>query len=127
MTAYANLGMRRQPMPRPATFDEYLRIRPQMIDTTGQPLVLTSCESCKRQHFTVEPCAVEAPCPRCGSAAGRCRRPSGHNAASWHTERVVVFEELCNAREAAGLPQVARWPEPTRPPTALTLFEWGQL
>ena len=67
MTAYANLGTRRQPMPRPATLDEYLRIRPQMIDTTGAHLVLTSCESCKRQHFTVEPCAAEAPCPRCGS------------------------------------------------------------
>jgi len=104
----------RQPVPRPATVDEYQRIRPQLIDTTGRPLVLARCPRCRHEHFTVEPCAAEAPCPRCGSTAARCIRPSGHEADSWHTERVTAFDRLCDARAAAGLPQVARWPELSR-------------
>lgn len=119
-------AMPRQPMPKPATIDEYRRVRPQMIDTAGRPLVLAPCASCGREHFTVEPCAHEAPCPRCGSTAGRCRRPSGHDAAEWHAERVAVFESLCDEREAAGLPQVARWPEPAPADSAPALFEWPE-
>lgn len=106
-------------MPRPRTVGEYLAARPQMIDTHGEPLRLARCASCAREHFTVEPCAAEAPCPRCASTSSRCRRPSGHEADAWHAERAAAFEELCAEREAAGLPQVARWPEVTP-----ALFPW---
>lgn len=107
MTAYANLGMRRQPMPRPATFDEYLRIRPQMIDTTGQPLVLTSCESCKRQHFTVEPCAVEAP------ARAAARPPAdagGHPATTPRAGTPSAWPCSRNCATPARPPDCPRWP-----------------
>lgn len=109
----------RQPMARPATIGEYLAARPHMIDTHGRPLRLDDCARCGREHFTVEPCAHEAPCPRCGATASRCRRPSGHEAAAWHAERIDAFDMLCATREAAGLPQVARWPT-----TTPTLFDW---
>lgn len=101
----------RQPMPKPTTYEEYLRLRPSMIDTAGQALELFNCRRCAREHFTVEPCADEAPCPRCGSTAARCHRPSGHDADTWHTSRILAYESLCAEREAAGIPQVARWPD----------------
>ena len=91
-------------MARPATLGEYLAIRPRMIDTHGRPAILENCASCGRPHFTVEPCAHEAPCPRCGSTASHCRRPSGHDADAWHAERAAAFEALCAERETAGLP-----------------------
>ena len=109
----------RQPMPRPRTVGEYVAARSQMIDSHGEPLRLAYCASCAREHFTVEPCAAEAACPRCASTSSRCRRPSGHEADAWHVERAAAFEQLCAAREAAGLPQVARWPE-----DAPALFPW---
>lgn len=104
----------RQPMARPATVGEYLAMRPRMIDTHGRPLRLGECARCGREHFTVEPCAHEAPCLRCGATASRCR-PSEHEADAWHAERVAAFEALCAEREAAGLPQVARWPDAAAP------------
>jgi len=98
-------------MPRPATVAEYLASRAQMIDSHGRQLVLEYCARCRHEHFTVEPHADEAPCPDCGSKTSRCRRGSGHDAAAWHRRRRDVFEALCVEREAAGLAQVAAWPE----------------
>jgi hypothetical protein len=113
-----------QPFPRPSTIAEYLELRPRMIDTHGKPLVLAACPRCAHPHFTVEPCAHEAPCPYCGATGARCRRPSGHDAAAWHDARRAAFEALCAMREAQGLPQVARWPEtPADTGTQPTLFE----
>lgn len=100
----------RQPMPRPQTYAEYERARPHMIDTTGRPLELAWCHPCNREHFTVEPHAADAPCPRCKATTGRCIRPSGHEADAWHKGRLDAFHALCDALEAAGHPQVARWP-----------------
>jgi len=111
MTATADV---RQPMPKPATDREYEQVKSRMIDTAGRPLVSAFCTRCRHEHFTVEPCAGEAPCPRCGSTASRCRRPSGHDAAAWHGARAAAFEALCASREAAGIPQVARWPDPPK-------------
>lgn len=105
----------RQPMPRPTTFAAYLSARPRMVDTHGNLLRSEHCARCAQEHFTVEPCASEAPCPQCGSSASRCRRPSGHDATEWHAARRSAFETLCAEREAAGLPQVALWPETAAP------------
>lgn len=106
-----------QPVPRPATVDEYERIKHQLIDTHGNPLVTKDCPACRHSHFTVEPCATEVPCENCGSTRARCLRPSEHESGSgWHKVRRDAFEALCAAREAAGLPQVARWPD-ARPAT----------
>jgi hypothetical protein len=33
-------------------------------------------------------------CPSCGSTRRRCLRPSGHEAAEWHAERVALWENL---------------------------------
>ena len=99
-----------QPFPKPETVDEYQQLRPQMIDTLGRPLVLGPCAVCRRPHFTVEPHASDVPCPDCGSVAARCVRPSEHEASAWHKARVRAFDALCDEREAAGLPVVARWP-----------------
>jgi len=111
----------RQPVPRPATVGEYLAIRDHLVDTHGNPLRLIDCPGCSRQHFTVEPCAAEVPCPSCGSRTGRCRRPSEHDASEWHADRHAAFEALCSDREAAGIPQVARWPDT---PESTPLFDW---
>lgn len=113
----------RQPFPCPDTFEDYLAARPRMIDTHGRALVLEDCTACRREHFTVEPCASAVPCPRCGARASRCRRPSGHDAA-WHAERVAAFWRRCDELERAGLPQVARWPELEAAPPAPALFDW---
>jgi len=122
MSAAARPG--EQPFPRPNTVAEYLQLRPHMIDTLGNQLVLAPCPDCAHEHFTVEPCASEAPCPDCGATGTRCRRPSGHDAASWHEARREAFEALCAAREALGLPQVARWAETVPAPVVRpTLFE----
>lgn len=101
-----------QPMPKPATVDEYERIRGELIDTLGNPVVRAWCQKCRCEHFTVDPCVAEVPCPRCDSRAMRSRRPSGHEAGSWHAERVKAFDRLRDEMEAAGMPQVAKWPEP---------------
>lgn len=101
-----------QPYPRPATIKAYLQIRDQLIDTHGNPLVREPCARCAHTHYTVEPCAHEVPCPVCGSTRARCLRPSEHEAATWHRERQDALEALCAEREAQGLPQVARWPQP---------------
>ncbi len=105
-----------QPMPAPRTLAEYEAAKPHMIDTLGRPLVTAWCDTCRIRHFTVEPCASEAPCPTCGSTRSRCMRPSEHEAPSWHRARVARFEALCDQRESEGLPQVARWPAPAPPP-----------
>lgn len=99
-----------QPVPAPATWAEYESIRPQLIDTLGRPLVSSWCDRCQCRHFTVDPCVAEVPCPSCGSTRARCVRPSEHEADSWHKERRARFEQLRDEREAAGIPQVARWP-----------------
>lgn len=104
-----------QPMPMPATFEQYCLARPRMIDTAGRPLALSHCPRCRREHFTVEPHADEVPCPVCGSTSARCARPSEWEAASWHRGRTRAFEALCSARQAAGIPQVAPWPTATEP------------
>lgn len=101
-----------QPVPRPATVEEYLAVRPLMVDSHGAPLVTARCGACGVEHFTVEPCAAEVRCPRCGSTAARCRRPSGHDAAAWHSARWVELDRVSSEREARGLPAVARWPGP---------------
>lgn len=98
-----------QPVPRPRTTEEYLQIRPQLIDTHGHPLRREHCSRCDHTHFTVEPCAADVPCPGCGSTRARCLRPSGHDNVEWHQARREAFEALCSQREAEGLPQVARW------------------
>lgn len=38
-------------------------------------------------------------------------RPSGHDAAVWHASRIAAFDEIRNDREAAGIAQVAVWPQ----------------
>ncbi len=98
-----------QPFPKPATFDEYEKVKPFLIDTAGAPLVSEWCDSCRHAHFTVDPCVSEVPCPRCGSTRLRCVRPSEHEAAAWHHERVEAIDLLRDALEAAGVPQVAPW------------------
>lgn len=100
-----------QPVPRPATLKEYEQIRHKLIDTHGNPLAREFCASCNHIHYTVEPCAREVPCPSCGSRRARCVRPSEHDNVEWHRARQDAFEALCAEREAAGLPQVARWAE----------------
>lgn len=99
-----------QPIPAPTTWAEYELIRPQLVDTLGRPLVSAWCDSCQCRHFTVDPCMAEASCPVCGSTRARCVRPSGHEADSWHKDRRDRFEQLRDEMEAAGIPQVARWP-----------------
>lgn len=101
----------RQPVNRPATRSEYERIRDQLIDTLGRPLELSWCEPCGCQHFTVEPCLSQVPCPACGSTKQRCVRPSEHEAQDWHAERIAAFDQLRDSLESSGSPQVARWPE----------------
>lgn len=96
---------------KPETWEEYERIRAELIDTHGRSLVRAWCKQCRCEHFTVDPCLAQVPCPRCGSDAVRCRRPSGHEAARWHSERIKAFDRLFGNLEAAGIPQVARWPE----------------
>ena len=76
-----------QPMPKPATWGEYLAVRDRMIDTHGRALISAWCARCRAFHFTVEPCYAEIACPTCGSRAARCRRPSEHEAPAWHHER----------------------------------------
>lgn len=98
-----------QPVPKPATYDEYEKVKPLLIDTTGAPLVNAPCARCGVPHFTVEPHADEVPCPQCGSRRARCVRPSEHEAAEWHAARIQAFDRLRDSREAAGEPQVAPW------------------
>lgn len=115
-----------QPMPMPLTWEEYERAKPQMIDTRGRLLVSAVCSRCRVAHFTVEPCASDAPCPSCGSTAARCTRPSEHDAAEWHAARVTAFNQLRDELEAAGLPQVAVWGAPRGLLTvSLTRLVWG--
>ncbi len=99
-----------QPMTRPETWDEYLAMKPRMVDTLGRPLVSELCSDCGTKHFTVEPCVSEVPCPECGSTSLRCIRPSEHEAAEWHASRIAAFDQLRDEREAAGIAQVAIWP-----------------
>lgn len=98
-----------QPMPRPATWDQYAAARPSMIDTLGRPLELAFCSACQVEHFTVEPCLAMVPCPQCGSTRSRCVRPSAHEAAGWHAARIEAFDELRDRLEANGIAQVAKW------------------
>lgn len=105
-----------QPVPRPRTVDEFLKIRPQLVDTNGAKLVSFYCTRCRQKHFTVEPC--RPPCPRCGSTAARCHRPSEHDAQDWHAARWAELDRLSEQRAAAGFPVVARWAA-----SAPTLFE----
>ena len=99
-----------QPMMRPDTWAEFEAVKSRMIDTHGRPLVSEYCSTCGTSHFTVEPCVSEVPCPTCGSTKARCMRPSEHEAAGWHADRVALFDQLRDEREAAVLPQVAVWP-----------------
>lgn len=99
-----------QPMTRPETWVEFQAVKPRMIDTHGSPLVSEFCAACGANHFTVEPCVSEVPCPDCGSIRARCVRPSEHEAAAWHASRIAAFDRLRDEREAAGLVQVAAWP-----------------
>jgi hypothetical protein len=98
-----------QAVPAPATRAEFERIKPQLIDTHGNLAVSDWCDDCRCTHFTVEPHLADVPCPHCGSSAGSCKRPSGHDAQGWHSERVDAYTALCDVREAAGLPQIAPW------------------
>lgn len=41
-------------------------------------------------------------CPRCGSKAKRCYRPSGHDAAEWHVEREDLVARDCLCPEICG-------------------------
>lgn len=100
-----------QPIPRPTTRAEYEAAKPSMIDTHGRPLVITMCSACKVEHFTVEPCLSMVPCPRCGSTRSRCMRPSEHEAAEWHAERIEAFDQLRDRLEDQGIAQVAKWAE----------------
>lgn len=100
-----------QPFLKPATRDEYERIKPQLVDSSGKPLESVFCSACGVKHFTVEPCLVAVRCPSCGSVAARCRRPSGHDT-NWHADRVAELERVTRGRDAAGLPVVAPWPTP---------------
>lgn len=100
-----------QPMSRPETWAEFEAVKAQMIDTHGNPLVSSFCTACRTNHFTVEPCVSEVPCPDCGSVKTRCIRPSEHDAAEWHVSRIAAFDELRDEREAAGHAQVALWPQ----------------
>jgi|GEM_PF-2812775 len=101
-----------QAVPRPATWEEFEAIKPQLIDTLGSPLISEFCSRCRCNHFTVEPHLDEVPCPDCGSTAARCRRGSEHEASEWHKARREAFDRLRDELEAAGIPQVARWAEP---------------
>lgn len=100
-----------QPMPRPTTRGEYEAAKPSMIDTHGRPLVIALCMACRVEHFTVEPCLSMVPCPHCGSTRSRCMRPSEHEAAGWHTERIEAFDQLRDRLESQGIAQVAKWAE----------------
>lgn len=110
-TAGRGVGVmsRVQPVPAPSTQSEYAAIRHLLIDTAGAPLRVTHCARCRVEHFTVEPHLDEVPCPACGSVHARCVRPSGHDAAAWHRDRVAAFDRLRDEREAAGVAQVAPW------------------
>lgn len=99
-----------QPVPKPATISEYLEIRHLLIDTHGRPLELVDCDGCRCPHYSVEPHLYELACPTCGSTARRCRRPSGHEAQTWHQSRVDLREWLIDARAEDGRPVVAPWP-----------------
>lgn len=98
-----------QPFAAPATWAEFERIKPLLIDTHGNAAVSALCGKCRVRHFTVEPHAADAACPRCGSTAAHCQRPSGHDAAGWHRERVEVFDALRDDLQAQGHPQIAPW------------------
>lgn len=100
-----------QPVPRPTTRAEYEAVKSQMVDTLGRPLVIERCAQCRCDHFTVEPHLAEVPCPDCGSTATHCLRGSEHEASEWHKARVEAFDQLRDEREAAGVPQVAKWAE----------------
>jgi hypothetical protein len=110
LAAAHDLFMTVQPVPKPATYDEYEAVKPLLIDTAGNPLKSAWCGRCQHSHFTVEPCAADVPYPQCGSTGVRCLRPSEHEAAAWHRGRVVAFDKLRDELEAAGYPQVAPWP-----------------
>ena len=45
------------------------------------------------------------PCPTCGSAAKRCKRPSGHEAAEWHMDR----EDALALLRRGTCPRCAEW------------------
>lgn len=44
-------------------------------------------------------------CPRCGATGNRCKRPSGHDAAQWHSEREDLYAQAC------GCPVCVAWLE----------------
>lgn|GEM_PF-4405392 len=48
-------------------------------------------------------------CPACGSTRRRCLRPSGHEAAAWHAQRVALWEDL-DARTKARLERIVERP-----------------
>lgn len=98
-----------QTMQAPETLPEFEAIKAELVDTAGRPVVSEYCARCHCRHFTIEPHLDEIPCPRCGSTVKRCWRPSGHEADGWHVERIGLFDAVRDEKEAAGIPQVARW------------------
>lgn len=101
-----------QHVPRPSTAEEYLAICHQLIDTAGRPLARQGVV-CGMQLRPLHRRAVlvRVALPQLRLNSQRCHRPSGHEAAGWHQSRVIALDNLSTAREAAGYPQVARWPD----------------
>ncbi len=108
-----------QPVPRPKTLREYLRLLAAgtLINLAGQPLQSSPCRWCS--DTTVgETCPMSVPCPACLAIPGRrCRRPSGHDpfsASRVHDSRVAAAVRRDEEREQAGDPTLpARWPTTT--------------
>lgn len=56
-------------------------------------------------HPTPQRVSAVPPCPVCGATGRRCRRPSGHDADTWHVER----EDAMAALVADECPGCAWW------------------
>jgi hypothetical protein len=103
--------------PRTAAGLTALVDRRALLDLAGRTLVRQAC-SCGGWHLGGEPCHVEVRCPDCRSTARTCKRPSGHDAQTWHNARWAEYERVTAARAAAGdLTLPAPWaPEPDGTP-----------
>lgn len=108
-----------QPVPAPRFVDEYWLLVEAgvLIDLAGRPLRWRSCPLCGTRVVPGTTCPLSLPCPQCGARAGRrrCLRPSGHEAAQWHTARVRAAERIDESRIAAGAVFFpAPWPRPVQ-------------
>jgi hypothetical protein len=107
-----------QPHPKPTLMVDFLAMveAGELVAMDGSRIVPKPCGRCKDSVNLGDTCPASVECPDCHSTAVRCKRPSGHEAASWHKARIEAARAIDDQRQAAGDPTVpAPWPPAVLP------------